>query len=109
MGLNALGCQSHLLQRCHPLNTIPVVTNDLPFPGGARLTAFYRRCKFSTLTTRQPMVEFLLTRVFTLSVAEEKTKIVVFTRIELTISALGGVRGYLLVDYSGDETIAVKV
>ena len=51
------------------------------------------------------MVEFLLTHVLTLSATEEKRiKIVVFTRIELTTSALVGERGYLL-DHSGDECV----
>ena len=31
-----------------------------PFLPGSRLTIFLSRCKFSTLTTRQPMVEFYL-------------------------------------------------
>ena len=51
---------------------------------------------------RQPMVESdLLTHVLTLSATEERIKILVLTRIELTTSSLAGVRGYLL-DHSGD-------
>ena len=45
------------------------------------------------------MFEFYL---LTLSVTEERTQILVFTRIELTTSALARVRGYLL-DHLGDE------
>ena len=36
-------------------------------------TDFLSRCKFSTLTPRQPLVEFYLTHVFTLSVTEERS------------------------------------
>ena len=41
---------------------LPVVTKDLPTVSlpGSRLATFLSRCKFSTLTTRQPMVEFYL-------------------------------------------------
>ena len=39
---------------------LPVVTKDLPSLPGSRLTTFLSRCKFSTLTTRQSMVEFYL-------------------------------------------------
>ena len=44
------------------ITILPVVTKDLPIsPPGSRLTIFLSRCKFSTLTTRQPiMVEFYL-------------------------------------------------
>ena len=43
------------------ITILPVVTKDLPI--SSRFTAydfFLSRCKFSTLTTRQPMVEFYL-------------------------------------------------
>ena len=42
------------------ITILPVVTKDLPI--SPRLTPynFLSRCKFSTLTTRQPMVEFYL-------------------------------------------------
>ena len=46
------------------------------------------------------MVEFYLLA----SATEARMKILVFTRTELTTSALVGVRGYLL-DHSGDEGI----
>ena len=39
---------------------LPVVTNDLPISPGFTPYDFLSRCKFSTLTTRQPMVEFYL-------------------------------------------------
>ena len=39
---------------------LPVVTKDLPIPPRFTPYNFLSRCKFSTLTTRQPMVEFYL-------------------------------------------------
>ena len=59
---------------------------------GSRLTIFLSRCKFSTLTTRQPMVDFYL-HVPTLSVTKERTQILLcLVKIELTTSALAGVQ-----------------
>ena len=41
------------------ITILPVVTKDLPIsPRFTPFTIFLSRCKFSTLTTRQPMVEF---------------------------------------------------
>ena len=47
------------------ITILPVVTNDLPIIS-PRFTPynFLSRCKFSTLTTRQPMVEFYLLLTF---------------------------------------------
>ena len=39
---------------------LPVVTKDLPISPRFTTCDFLSRCKFSTLTTRQPMVEFYL-------------------------------------------------
>ena len=57
----------------------------------SRLTIFLSRCKFSTLTTRQPMVEFYLLTFprFPLRKKEHKSCSV---RIKLTTSALAGVQ-----------------
>ena len=85
---------------------------------------FLSRCKCSTPTTRQPMVEFCLlafSRFPFLSVATTRyninilqyygilarIKILFFTSTELTTSALVGVRGYLL-DHSGDVYVLVS-
>ena len=58
---------------------------------GSRLTTFLSRCKFSTtLTTRQPMVEFYLLTF--LSVTKERTQILLLVRIELTTSVLADVQ-----------------
>ena len=49
------------------------------------------------------MVEFCILQMFSaLSATEARIQILLFTRIGLTTSALGGVRGYLL-DHSGDD------
>ena len=42
------------------INILPVVTKDLPISPRFTPYDFLSRCKFSTLTTRQPMVEFYL-------------------------------------------------
>ena len=42
------------------ITILPVVTKDLPISPRFKTFIFLSRCKFSTLTTRQPMVEFYL-------------------------------------------------
>ena len=42
------------------ITILPVVTKDLPISPRFTPYNFLSRCKFSTLTTRQPMVEFYL-------------------------------------------------
>ena len=42
------------------ITILPVVTKDPPFSPRFTPYNFLSRCKFSTLTTRQPMVEFYL-------------------------------------------------
>ena len=42
------------------ITILPVVTKDLPISPRFTPYIFLSRCKFSTLTTRQPMVEFYL-------------------------------------------------
>ena len=80
---------------------LPAVTKDFPVSSQFLSYDFLSRCKFSTLTTRQPMVD-LLTHVLTPSVTEERSQILVLTRAELTTSALASVRCYPL-DYLSDE------
>ena len=43
------------------ITILPVVTKDLPISPRFTPYDFLSRCKFSTLTTRQPMVELHLT------------------------------------------------
>ena len=66
---------------------LPVVTKDLPI--SPRFTPYesLSRCEFSTLTTRQPMIEFYLLTFSRFPLREKRTQILV-TRIELTTSAL---------------------
>ena len=59
------------------ITILPVVTKNLPISPRFTPYNFLSRCKFSTLTTRQPMVEFyLFTHVPTLSVTKERTQII---------------------------------
>ena len=46
------------------ITILPVVTKDLPITPRFTPYDFLSRCKFSTLTTRQPMVEFLHRNTF---------------------------------------------
>ena len=105
MDLKVLGYKSHLLQPCHPA---------CGHQGSSRLSTVLAyelqyRCKYSTPTTRQLMVEFYLLLAFSRFPLrkKKKTQILVFTRIELTTSVLligGVVRGYLPdIDHLGDE------
>ena len=71
------------------ITILPVVTKDLPFSPRFTPYEFSSRCKFSNLTTRQPMVEFysLTFPRFPLRKKEHKFY---FVRIELTTSGLAG-------------------
>ena len=73
------------------ITILPVVTKDLPISPRFTPYNFLSRCKFSTLTTRQPMVEFysLTFPRFPLRKKEHKPTLV---RIELTTSALASVQ-----------------
>ena len=74
------------------------VTKDPPIYLWFSLYDFLLLCKFSTLTTRQPMVEiYLLSRSLTLSVTEKKeNNFCLSQELDLPTSVLAGVRGYLL-------------
>ena len=58
-----------------PISILPVVTQDLAISSRFSPCDFLSRCEFSTFTTRQPMVEFLLTHVLMLSAAEARIQI----------------------------------
>ena len=88
MGLNVLGYQSHLLQRCHPA----WVTKDIPISPWFSSYDFLSRCKLSTLTTRQPMVGFCLLTFSRFPRQKPKSKSCFEkTRIKLITFALVGV------------------
>ena len=73
---------------------------------GSRLTTFLSRCKFSTLTTRQPMVEFYLLTFprFPLRKKEHKSY---FGKNRTHDFRTSRCAAYLL-DHSGDELYTIK-
>ena len=83
------------------ITILPVVTKDLPI--SPRLTPydFLSRCKFGTLTTRQPMVEFYLLTFphFPLRKKEHRSY---FGKNRTHDFRTSRCAGYLL-DHSGDE------
>ena len=86
------------------INTIlPVVTKDLPISPRFTPYDFLSRCKFSTLATRQPMVElYLLTFPrFALRKKEHKSYFGKNRTHDFRTSRCAGY--LLLVDHSGDE------
>ena len=74
---------------------------------GSRLTIFYQRCKLSTLTTRQPMVEFYLLTLsrFPLRKKEHKSY---FGKNRTRDFCTSRCAGYLL-DHSGDTTVVILI
>ena len=87
---------------------LPVVTKDLPIPPRFTPYNFLSRCKFSTLTTRQPiMVEFYLLTFprFLLRKKEHKSY---FGKNRTHDFRTSRCAGYLL-DHSGDEGASAKV
>ena len=101
MGLNVLGCQSHIVQRCH----LPVVTKDLPISPRFSPFDFLSQCKFSTLTTHQSMVEGYLLMFSGLPLRKTKENSA-FNKIKLTTSTLSvGMRGHPPEDNSSDECV----
>ena len=76
-----------------PIITIlPVVTKDLPISPRFTPYIFLSRCKFSTLTTRQPMVEFYLLTFPRFPLRKKEHKNFTLVRIELTTSVLAYVQ-----------------
>ena len=92
MGLNVLGYQSHLLQRCHPACGHEGYFHLSPVFALYVLIAMQGQHSYNLLNSGW----ILLIHVLTLSTTEARTQTLVFTRIELTTTALVGVCGYLL-------------
>ena len=69
------------------ITILPVDTKDLRISPQLTSYDFFSRCKFSTLTTRQLMLD-LLTQIM-------------WTRVELTASALAGVQVTYYYEYIG--------
>ena len=85
-----------------PIITIlPVVTKDLPISPRFTPYNFLSRCKFSTLTTRQPMVEFYLL-TFPRFPLRKKGHKSYFGKNRTHDFRTSRCAGYLL-DHSGDE------
>ena len=83
------------------ITILPVVTKDLPISPRFTPYNFLSRCKFSTLTTRQPMVEFYLLTFprFPLRKKEHKSYVGKNRTHDFRTSRCAA---YLL-DHSGDE------
>ena len=84
------------------ITILPVVTKDLPISPRFTPYDFLSRCKFSTLTTRQPMVEFYLLTFprFPLRKKEHKS----YFGKKRTHDFRSRCAGYLLIlDHSGDD------
>ena len=83
------------------ITILPVVTKDLPISPRFTPYNFLSRCKFSTLTTRQPMVEFYLLTFprFPLRKKEHKSY---FGKNRTQDFRTSRCAAYLL-DHSGDE------
>ena len=86
------------------ITILPVVAKDLPISPRFTPYIFLSRCKFSTLTTRQPMVEFYLLTFprFPLRKKEHKSY---FGKNRTHDFRTSRCAGYLL-DHSGDEGLS---
>ena len=87
------------------ITILPVDTKDLPISPRFTPYNFLSRCKFSTLTTRQPMVEFYLLAFPRIPLRKKEHKSYYFGKNRThdflrTINSRCA--GYLL-DHSGDE------
>ena len=89
------------------ITILPVVTKDLPISPRFTPYNFLSRCKFSTLTTRQPMVEFYLLTFprFPLRKKEHKS---CFGKNRTHDFRTSRCAAYLL-DHSGDEYIRTMI
>ena len=87
------------------ITILPVATNDLPISPRFTPYSFLSRCKFSALTTRQPLVEFYLLTFprFPLRKKEHKSCFGENRTHDLRTSRYAA---YLL-DHSGDERLSI--
>ena len=85
------------------ITILPVVTKDLPISPRFTPYKFLSRCKFSTLTARQPMVEFYLLTFpcFPLRKKEHKSYFGKNRTHDFRASRCAGY--LLLIDHSSDE------
>ena len=87
------------------ITILPVVTKDLPISPRFTPYNFLSRCKFSTLTTRQPMVEFYLL-TFPRFPLRKKERKFYFGKNRTHDFRSSRCAGYLL-DHSGVEDIYI--
>ena len=89
------------------ITILPVVTKDLPISPRFTPYNFLSRCKFSTLTTRQPMVEFYLLTFprFPLRKKEHKSYFGKNRTHDFRTSRCASYR----LDHSGDEGTAAAI
>ena len=87
------------------ITILPVVTKDFPISPRFTPYNFFSRCKFSTLTTRQPMVEFNLLTFPRFSLRKKEHK-PYFGKNRTYDFRTSRCAGYLL-DHSGDESFDV--
>ena len=87
------------------ITILPVVTKDLPISPRFTPYNFLSRCKFSTLTTRQPMVEFYLL-TFPRFPLRKKEHNSYFGKNRIHDFRTNRCAGYLL-DHSGDEVYTI--
>ena len=84
------------------ITILPVVTKDLPISPRFTPCNFLSRCKFSTLTTRQPMVEIYLLTFPRFPLRKKEHKSYFFGKNRTHDFRTSRCAGYLL-DHSGDE------
>ena len=84
------------------ITILPVVTKDLPISPRFTPYDFLSRCKFSTLTIRQPMVEFYLLTLPRFPLRKKEHKLYFSKNRTHDFRTTSRCAGYLL-DHSGDE------
>ena len=84
------------------ITILPVVTKDLPISPRFMPYIFLSRCKFSTLTARQPMVEFYLLTFPRFPLRKKEHKFYFGKNRTHDFRTTSRCAGYLL-DHSGDE------
>ena len=90
------------------ITILPVVTKDLPISPRFTPYDFLSRCKFSTLTTRQPMVEFYLLTFPRFPLRKKEHKSYFGKNRTHDFRTTSRCAGHLL-DHSGDELTSVLI
>ena len=93
---------SHLQPMVLIITFLPVVTKDLPISPRFTPYNFLSRCKFSTLTTRQPMVEFYLLTFPSFPLRKKEHKSYFGKNRTHDFRTTSRCAAYLLLDHPGD-------